>query len=400
MERRSCPTRRLLATAACAAVALVGTSCGADGPLGSPPAATVNGHEISSTELIDTVADQRRFIELLGEGAEAQRAEQEAQAPTGQSAEQLAEDVAQELARFDGAGAGTLAADTTAGILGQLINDQISEEALDVAGATVTDADRDAVRGEVETQVAERGLEVDDVPPAVLDQIVEQRAIRTVIEATAPAEVTEIPVTSAEEYERQLRSIYDADPDQFEALCVNVLLGADEAAGQDARSRVEAGESFQEVAADVSPDEIDGASNGGGGCPARAQVVEILGEDAATAEQGDLVGPAMVQDGRFLLAQVDTVEALPYEQVRDQLAQANPNTQGEELAAAALEEYVQGVFDEATERSEVTVDPIYGTWSPAAATVVPPVDPGASRLVPTEGREAAPVGAEDPAAGP
>lgn len=346
---------------------------------------------------MDTVADQRQLIELLGDGAQSQRAEAEAAGQQVPPAEDLANEVAAELARFDGAGEGTLAADNTADILAALINDQLSLEALSVAGTSVTDADRDATRTEVEAQVAESGVEVAEIPSRVLDQIVEQRATRTAIEATAP----EASVTSDDEYEQQLRDIYTAQVDQLdEVVCVNVLLAQDEASVADARSRIEAGESFETLALELSPDDVAAATDGGGGCPARAQVAEILGDEALTAEAGDLVGPGMAADGRFLLAEVDEVRKPTFEELRDQLAEANPNTQGAEAAAAELNAYVQGVFDEATERSEVTVNSIYGSWSPESATVIPPPDPGASELVPIESSEPAPAGAEAPPAGP
>lgn len=346
---------------------------------------------------METVADQRRLIELLGDGAQSQRAEAEASGQQVPSAEDLANDVAAELALFDGAGEGTLAADNTANILAALINDEISLEALSVAGTSVTDADRDAARTEVEAQVAESGVEVAEIPSRVLDQIIEQRATRTAIEATAP----EAPITSDDEYEQQLRDIYAAQVDQLEdVVCVNVLLAQDEESVTDARSRIEAGESFEALALELSPDDIAAATDGGGGCPARAQVAEILGDEALTAEAGDLVGPGMAADGRFLLAEVDEVRKPAFEELRDQLAEANPNTQGTDAAAAELDAYVQGIFDEATERSEVTVNSIYGSWSAESATVVPPPDPGAAQRVPIEGGAPAPVGAEAPPTGP
>ena len=384
-----------------AALVVVATGCGRAGPIGRSAAASVNGHAISAGHLQDSIEAQKQFLELRAPGAEKQRADAAAQGQQVMSAEQLQQAVQDQIGQFDGQGRKTLSTASAASVLSTLVNDQISREALVVAGAKVTDQQRQAARTDVEKQITSLDLKVDDVPAVIVDQAVEQSAIRTAIEATAPPEVRNPPVTSDADYTAQLRQIYDSQKSQLTQLCLDVILAKDEAAGKEARARVEAGEPFATVAADLSQQPVEAATDGGGGCVASSAVAGVLGDAANGAKAGDLIGPGQAQDGSILLVQVDRVQVPTFEEARPQLEQANPNTSAQEATDAGLQKYVNEIFTKATRRSDVTIDPRYGSWDPTSATVIPPPDPATTTQAPSvAGSEPAGSGAPSPATSP
>ncbi|MBA3281923.1 MAG: peptidyl-prolyl cis-trans isomerase [Acidimicrobiia bacterium] len=382
MERR----RTLVDRARLVGVALVvlagATACGDGGLVGRGPVATVNGADVAADQVEDLVAAQRRFLELRGTGAEKQRVEAEGQGQEVVTAKELAANIDDQVGAFDGTGADSMSTSGAAQVLTGLIQDQIYRDALRSAGGKVTKEQRAAARSEIEQQITSLGVDVKDVPDVIVDQAVEQAAIRAAIQATAPDDVKNQPPLSDDEYTEQLRGLYDAQVGDLTQLCVNVIVTDDEASGQAARQAVEAGQSFADVAAEASREAPEAAVDGAGGCVAVADVAGVLGEDATTAEAGDLLGPGQGADGSFILVEVDRVQVPTFEEVRPQIEQANPNTSAED-ASAALDKFVDDTFAKAATRADVTVDPRYGTWEPKTRQVVPPADPGAARMSPS-----------------
>lgn len=349
--------------------------------------------DISAGRVADVVDAQKRFLELSGVAAEKQRAEAAKQAaadPQAEpvlSADELAANIDDQIGQYTGAGADSLSTTGAAQVLTSLISDEVYRRALRSAGGSVTGEQRAAARKEVEQQITQTGVKLDDAPDVLVDRAVEQTAIQAAIEATAPDDVRNQPVLDDAQYTAQLQDLYDAQVSDLTQLCVNMIVTSDDAAGQAARQRVEAGEAFAAVAAELSSQGRDAAVDGAGGCVAVADVAGVLGDEAKGAEAGDLLGPGEGADGSFIFVEVDRVNVPTFDDVRAQLEQANPNTSVEE-AAAAVQQYVDEAFAGAVAAADVTIDPRYGTWDRGAkatadkearrAQVVPPDDPGAA----------------------
>lgn len=408
MERRLnlVPRARLLG-----AVLLIlagATACSGTGPIGRSAAATVNGVDISAGQVAEVVDAQERLLRAQAGGAEKQRAEAETQGQQVQTAEELAAQVEQALGQYRGSGADTIATSGAAQVLTALIGDQLYRDALTSTGGKVTDQLRATARTNLDQRITSLGIKADQVPRVLIDQAVEQAAVQAAIEATAPDSVRNQPVLTDQQYTDQLRGIYEAQVGDLTQLCLNLISTADEASGRAAKQRVEAGEAFADVAADVSSEGRAAAIDGAGACAATADVAGVLGDAAKTAQPGDLLGPAAANDGTVLLAQVDRIQVPTFEEARPQLEQANPNNSGND-ASAALQQYVADALAKAGAVARVTVDPRYGTWDPATSAVVPPPDPKAvassstavgAAPTPTPVPDQAPTPAPAPTTGP
>lgn len=384
-----------------ALVVLAGaTACGDGGLVGRGPVATVNGVDVAADQVQDLAAAQRRFLELRGAGAEKQRVQAKSQGQEVVSAKELAANIDEQVGAFDGTGADSLSTTGAAQVLTGLIQDQIYRDALRSAGGKVTPEQRAAARKDIEQQITSLGVKAKDVPEVIVDQAVEQAAIRTAIGATAPDEVKNQPVLTDQAYTDQLRSLYDAQVGDLTQLCLNVIITDTEITGQIARQAVEGGQTFADVAAKASREAPEAAADGAGGCVAVADVAGVLGDEATTAKAGDLLGPGKAADGSFILVEVDSVMVPTFEEVRPQIEQANPNTSVDD-ASAALDKFVEATFAKAVTRADVTVDPRYGTWDPKTRQVMPPADPGAARMSPSSsagGDAPAPATAPTPTA--
>lgn len=396
MERRRTSVRRAGLAGVVLLVLTAATACGESGPIGSSDvAATVNGTDILQEEVTDLVDAQRTYFEAANAAAEEQRAQAEEDAASNPGSaesiptkEEYATSLDERLAPYVGEGDDTVPTAGAAQVLTTLLNDEIERQALADADGEVTEEQRTAARQSIEEQITQSGVDPADAPQLLVDQAVEAAAVRSALEATAPAEVTDQPVVSDDAYTAQLQAIFEEQKDDYTQLCVDLIITPDEAAATEARARIDAGESFEAVAAEVSTEGPEAATGGGGGCVATADVAGLLGDEANGAQPGDVIGPGSAADGSFIVIRVDRTQVPTFEDVRAQLEQANPNTQGQEARDAAVAAYVSELIAAAVADAEVTVDPRFGTWDagePASDTsqgrtaqVVPPVDPEAT----------------------
>lgn len=309
----------------------IGTSaCSGQGPVGQAPAATVGGTTISRADLdAQLLLDQKL--------AKAQATQQ------GGSASSVS-------AEFLGAGASTVPATKSSAALTTLVQIAILRESLDAAGGTVTDADRTKARQTVTSNLQSQGADVAKVPKDVLDQRVEFQALQDAL-------VAKVEVTDA-----QLQAAYQAAGDTLTNECISVIYVSDEAAAQAALARVQAGEDFGAVSAEVSIDDTLKQAKGAIGCASPSQVAQNLSPVVAAAEVNDPVGP--IQDANqsgWLVAQVTKRTRSTLAEVKDQLTQQIQQQAFPKLIAGAL--------------GGVHVDPRYGTWDETSVSVQPPTAP-------------------------
>ena len=212
-------------------------------------------------------------------------------------------------------------------------------------GESITDEDRQAVRESIPAD--DPGLEY---PQDVLDLLVDLQAgqaARQRVSASPPED---------------LQARYEASPGDLGILCVRHVLLDDEAAAQAVVDELAAGASMEDLARQRSTDP-SAADNGGAieltagepCAPAAAmrQAIDATFVDAAmTAVPGEPVGPVQTDFGWHV------IEARPYDEVAESLANVYETSGGELLFARYLEDL------------DVDVDPRYGRWDADEGAVV------------------------------
>jgi hypothetical protein len=166
---------------------------------------------------------------------------------------------------------------------------------------------------------------------------------------------------------------YLANPTQFQADCVSVIVTDSQAHAQQYLTEINAGTSFASVAKAHSLDAQSAGSGGAIGCnQSEAQVDQAL-QQTAPVTVGKPIGP--VQDsasGAWLLYEVTKRTLEPLSQVASSIRQ-------QLMESAANVSRVSSEVVAFSRRSSVTVDPRYGSWTPPS--VVPPVAPPARFLL-------------------
>jgi foldase protein PrsA len=251
-----------------------------------------------------------------------------------------------------------------------LIQLQILEDA--AAAEFSVEPAEDTVDAEIEELLAQQGGEI------TLDQIAQIQglspdALRRIFRATLIQE--EVADGLGETLEGPSAEELDEARRQQEAslteVCVrHILVGTAEEA-EAAMERIEGGESFEDVAAEVSTDP-SAADNGGDlGCAPAGQYVDEFRDAAVTAEIDELAGPVESTYGFHVLQVYDRTAPEPPsdDELREQLL--------EQDKIVALEEWLMDKFREA----DVTVNEEYGTWVVDPQPMVQP--PGTESQTPT-----------------
>lgn len=251
-----------------------------------------------------------------------------------------------------------------------LIQLQILEDA--AAAEFSVEPAEDTVDAEIEELLAQQGGEI------TLDQIAQIQglspdALRRIFRATLIQE--EVADRLGETLEGPSAEELDEARRQQEAslteVCVrHILVGTAEEA-EAAMERIEGGESFEDVSAEVSTDP-SAADNGGDlGCAPAGQYVDEFRDAAVTAEIDELAGPVESTYGFHVLQVYDRTAPEPPsdDELREQLL--------EQDKIVALEEWLMDKFREA----DVTVNEEYGTWVVDPQPMVQP--PGTESQTPT-----------------
>ncbi|HEX9682859.1 MAG TPA: peptidylprolyl isomerase [Acidimicrobiales bacterium] len=297
----------------------------------SPFAARVNGHTISA----DSVQSELAHIA----GNEPYRAAIEA---SGLNV----------LGESDG----TYDAAFAAQVLNRQILFQLVREELENLGAAVGADDLAAARANVAAQVGG-----DEVFAAFNDEYQESLAFRT-----AEVTVLQQALASAPTGPEAARSFYDENPDLFEQACAHHILVDSEEEASDVIARVEGGESFDDLAQELSIDTGSGAVGGDLGCAPRGVYVPEFEEAIFSGPVGELQDPVQSQFG-FHVIRVDSREVPPFAEVEAEVQQQLA-TQGQDAFGTWLQEAVSN--------ADVDVSPRFGSWSEGLApSVVPPDAP-------------------------
>jgi hypothetical protein len=347
--------KRLLALAALAALAAGGTACDL-----SPPAATAEGATVSTSQLMDqlsAVAGNNAYVQctLAAQGVN------------------LPQSVA-------GAGGDTVSSAFAAYELSTLVLERLVQADLSRRGRSVSAADMAAARADLASQISSAeqsgscgasatGAQVVDRLPAVFRQ--EQVGFFAAQERLAEV-VGHIDVGTT-----ALHAYYEGHPTQFQQLCLSDIAVQSQAQAQQIHDAVASGATpFAAEAQQSSVDQQTASAGGRLGCVARSTIANqvILGA-LAPLQVGQITEPFQEPSSSggsiWLVLRLDGLQTVPFSQAEPQIRQQ---------LLSAKNAVVSAEFGRITRTAEVTVDPRFGTWSPAAGVQAPKAPPAKDLL--------------------
>lgn len=270
---------------------------------------------------------------------------------------------------------GTIEANQFAQYLSALIQWQILDDA--AAADFSIDPTDEEVQSEVETVLEEQAQGV-PLEEFAQSQNLSEETIRRIVrvgliqEKVADQLGEELPQPSDDEMAQAL----EAEKAGLTEVCARHVLVETAQEADEARTRLEEGESFDTVAEEMSIDPSAAENGGDLGCaPAQRYVPEF--RDAAVAARIDAITePVETQFGFHVLQVYDrtgpSAEELPTEQeVRESLIEA--------AQLEALQEWLLAKLDEA----EVSVDEEFGRWVTSPQPMVQPPSEAPGTTVPS-----------------
>ena len=223
------------------------------------------------------------------------------------------------------------------------------------------EATEEAVDAEIETILFEAGyagdldgfLEAQNISEEGITRYATQLLIEdAVIESVTPA--VEVPTLE------DAQASIDAAPLEFTQVCSAHILVETEAEAEAVLERLDGGEDFATVAAEVSIDSGSGAEGGSLGCGAAATYVPEFAEATVSATIGEVTGVVATEFGFHIILVESRSVAAP--------AEVLPFMEEQAIFAAT-----DAWLLDAVKVAEVTVDEQYGTWEiEPSPQVVPP----------------------------
>jgi parvulin-like peptidyl-prolyl isomerase len=232
----------------------------------------------------------------------------------------------------------------------------VSDAAEDEFEIVVTDedvpAEADAIFEEAaQGMTREEFLETNGVTEEFLLQVARQQLLDDQVREVFAAEVEPPSEQDVDDVIAEAEALY----------CSSHILVATAAEAEDVVARLEAGEDFALLAAELSTDAGSGAQGGDLGCSPPDAFVEEFADALATAEVDVPTDPVETEFGfHVILLREDEVPT------EDQVLEA--------LSAQGIGEAANAWFIEQVEAAEVTVDEAYGTWQANPPQVVPPTE--------------------------
>jgi parvulin-like peptidyl-prolyl isomerase len=358
--------RRLpvLAVALLAVLALVATGCGSGSTLTA--AATVDGEAISEDELLADLealsSDEGVRAAIEGQGVEVY-------GPNGEPS--------------------TYGTTFASQVLSVLIVDELISQEVEARGIVPTPEQQTAAQQQFDEGYGQFAQVLpEDYRARQVDAIANRVALSEALAAEQPAgEVTD------EDVERYYQDNIDRIMEQGDFACSShILIGFTDppsstaeptpdqeaaalAAAEDAGERIEAGEEFEAVAAEVSDDTQSAQVGGDLGCSPRSGQFVPEFEDAVFSQSiGEVGEPVRTAFGYHVIL-VRSRGVLPLDEVRDDIRQILEDEQ-----SAGSEAVLSRWITERSAEVSVEVDPRWGTWDAAQGLVVPPEgasEPGA-----------------------
>ena len=154
--------------------------------------------------------------------------------------------------------------------------------------------------------------------------------------------------------DEELQAAYDANKDAKTIVCVHHILVATEEEANQVIDRLNNGESFADVAAEVSTDTNSGQNGGDLGCAAPSSYVAEFATATLEAPIGEVYGPVQTDYGFHVLI-VDSRDVPTFDDMKADLITQLKQQQASQL----FNDWVMAKLDAAA----IDVDPKYGTWT-------------------------------------
>jgi hypothetical protein len=314
------PTRALAALAVLALAA--GAGCADED--GTVPAATANGIEITSQDVVDELEAIRGNTEFLAQ-TEEQLAQQGLSVVGGEDEDDT----------FNSA--------FVAQTLTNRILYAIVESEVDARGIEIDDECRAAAE---ESATSESGGEeiFGAFTPAYQDYLVDRLADLIALQGDLAGYTCTVQDDDA-----LLEAYFDEHADEFTRRCVILAQFAQPAAAEDFRAQVAAGGDFATLGAAL-PADVGQFSDVG--CDSTQEILEVIPSmaDLAVGE----VSPVVLAGDIPVVLRVEQILEGDFTEQRDAVVSA---------VSAEIDEAFSAWLDEELRAADVTVDPRYGTWN-------------------------------------
>ena len=167
---------------------------------------------------------------------------------------------------------------------------------------------------------------------------------------------------------------YNAHPEQFAKICISFIAVADQATADSVVEQARGGADFATLVQQFSIDPTSKASDGALGCALPSAFAPTVAALLEAAKAGDVLDP-IPGDGGFSIVKVTDHQLAPLDEgCAPGDASGNPcvRTQAEELATANARRAFDDWLRQAHADARVTIDPRYGEFDPATFRINPP----------------------------
>jgi hypothetical protein len=200
---------------------------------------------------------------------------------------------------------------------------------------------------------------LDSLPVSFVDEQVQFIATATVLQED---------LAGVGSSQADLQNYFTSHSTKFDTVCLTAAVYSSESAAQDAAAQAAYGTPFSTVASNT-------ASSGGGpqGCDVLADLESKLPSDAGLGDLATGAVSAPVNDnGTYLLLQISSRTPTPYSKAKAAVANVV------QVAGSAA---TQKALTADERRSSVSVNPQYGVWVPASASVLTPLTPDPANVL-------------------
>jgi len=208
-----------------------------------------------------------------------------------------------------------------------------------------------SIDGDVDQYLSDNGI-----TKGTLRHIAIQQLLGTAIDKQLSTQIG--PISDAD-----LQTAYEGAKQAQSNVCAHHILVATEDEANAVIDRINAGESFEDIAKELSIDTKTGPEGGDLGCNAPSSFVPSFAQALLEAPVGELYGPVQTEYG-FHVIRVDSRDVPALEDIKSQLEDQIKRQQG----AALFKDWITSKLDAAT----IEVESKYGTWSGAPDYTITP----------------------------
>lgn len=304
----------------------------------SAPAATVNGSDVPTQELVDelnAISANPDYIKSLESGAPTNGITVVGTTPGSFDAAFVSQVLLRELDY-------------------SLIRAEVVKRKVSVSDACKRQARDDALLN-LGQQNAQAGQALfDKFPKKYQDLLVQRNTDVLVLESALGGQTCGASV-DAEAY-------YNAHPEQFTKLCVSLIAVTDPAQADTIVAQARAGADFTALVRQFSIDPASKATDGAIGCRLPSEFNPSVAQVLSAAKTGDVLDPLPGANGVSIVKVTDR-QLAPLDEVRNE---------AEQTAQSSASQAFGSWLKDARSKAQVTVDKRYGTFDPSSFQIKPP----------------------------